>query len=135
MIEEFTKTIDNLSISVSQLDGMQALTIQTKLLSTILPAIPDNIDSINENNIGGIFKYIDSDKLLDAAKALLSENVFIINTNTGHKTKLDIASDLIGKPFTIWKICWFVIESNFDLGNLFPAINLKGLFIKKPEKE
>ena len=131
MIEQKSKTIKGITYLVNQFDGVKGLEVQTtllKLLSPILPNIKtvENIKSFkikSFKDMKGIFNAISNfnDKELNNfILSLFDDGVFVEKNIKGHKMpeRIDFAEHFRGKPLDIWPVAWFILEANFDLGEL-----------------
>ena len=123
------KEIDGTLYAVTMLDAISALKIQTmliKILGAGLPAIltesqkSKNTNGLTEKVLSAVIPALmqgfDDETTNKLVLKLFERNVFIVKS--GALTILDFEDHFIGKPLTMWKVAAFILEVNFNLGEL-----------------
>lgn len=121
-MEQKSKSIGNITYLVTQMDAIRALKIQTKFIKIIGPgalALMDRSQSVQQKIallIPKLMDNFDDDLVNNLVLSLFEKGIF---TQEGETPKvLDFANHFAGKPFEVWKVVAFILEVNFDLGEL-----------------
>lgn len=121
-MEQKSKSIGNITYLVTQMDAIRALKIQTKFIKIIGPGaltLLDKSQSVQQKIallIPKLMDNFDDDLVNNLILSLFEKGIF---TQEGEIPKvLDFANHFAGKPFEMWKVVAFILEVNFDLGEL-----------------
>lgn len=121
-MEQKSRSIGNTTYLVTQMDAIRSLKVQTKLIKILGPgAIPllEKNKPIKDKMIKLIPKLMenfDDDLVNELILSLFDKGIFI---QAGDVPKvLDFSTHFAGKPFEMWKVVAFIMEVNFDLGEL-----------------
>ncbi len=135
MIEQKRKEIDGTVYLVTQMNGIKALKIQTKLVSILGMSVVDiltkpglgNVTDVSQkvilDNIGLLVENFDDEKVNSLVLSLFESGVFIETTvkegeKVGQKipTPLNFETHFAGSPMEMWKVVGFILEANFMPG-------------------
>jgi len=121
-MEQKSKSIGTTTYLVTQMDAVRALKVQTKLIKLLGPgALPlmDTAQPIKEKLkalIPALMENFDDDLVNGLVLSLFDKGVFI---QVGDVPKVvDFSTHFAGKPFEMWKVVAFILEVNFNLGEL-----------------
>jgi len=121
-MEQKSKSIGTTTYLVTQMDAVRALKVQTKLIKLLGPgALPlmDTSQPIKEKLkalIPALMENFDSDLVNDLVLSLFDKGIFI---QVGDVPKVvDFSTHFAGKPFEMWKVVAFIMEVNFNMGEL-----------------
>jgi len=135
-VEQKKTVIDGVTYSVTQLDAVSALKIQTKLVKVLgggIYGILENIDKVKSIEdasklTGDILKAVipaiannfDDDTATQLVLSLFERNVFYDRVIEGQTvpTVLEFETYFIGKPQLMWKLALFILQVNFSMGEL-----------------
>ena len=121
--EQKSKMIGTTEYLVTQMDAISALKVQTKLIKIIGPGIISLIGDKSTNAKEKIAKAIPqlmenfNDKLVNEFVLDLFKKGVFTKENDLPKV-VDFATHFAGKPGEMWKVMAFILEANFDLGEL-----------------
>jgi len=121
-MEQKSKSIGNTIYLVTQMDAIRSLKVQTKLIKILGPGaiqlldrdkpIKDKLSEL----VPKLMEKFDADLVNELVLSLFDKGVF---TQIGGVPKvLDFSTHFAGKPFEMWKVVAFIMEVNFDLGEL-----------------
>ncbi|RLB85536.1 MAG: hypothetical protein DRH26_18210, partial [Deltaproteobacteria bacterium] len=121
-MEQKSKSIGTTVYLVTQMDALRALKVQTKLIRLLgkgaLPLLDTKI-SAKEKLAALIPKLMESfdDELVNSLVLdLFSKGVF--TQDNGVPKVVDFSTHFAGKPFEMWKVVGFIMEVNFNMGEL-----------------
>lgn len=135
--EQKEKEIDGQIYQVTQTNAFKALKMQTKLIKILGPGLFSFVGSQGLTGVMSLLDETNNDK--SAASKLLPiliENFDDEEANTlitllfekgvflkdgDASVPLDFEEHFIGKPLTLWKVAWFVVETNFAMGELLKS--------------
>lgn len=121
-MEQKSKSIGNTTYLVTQMDAIRSLKVQTKLIKILGPgALPlmEKDKSIKDKLaelIPKLMENFDADLVNDLVLSLFDKGIF--TQTEGVPKVLDFSTHFAGKPFEMWKVVAFIMEVNFDLGEL-----------------
>jgi len=121
--EQKSKIIGTTEYLVTQMDAVSALKIQTKLIKILGPSVLSLLDDKTENTSSKISKMIpqlmenfDDELVNELVLSLFKSGVFVKENNV--PKVVDFATHFAGKPTEMWQVMAFILEANFNLGEL-----------------
>ena len=121
-MEQKSKSIGTTTYLVTQMDAVRALKVQTKLIKLLGPGAQSLLDTaqpIKEKLkalIPALMENFDDDLVNDLILSLFDSGIFI---QIGDVPKVvDFSTHFAGKPFEMWKVVAFIMEVNFNMGEL-----------------
>ncbi|RKZ95963.1 MAG: hypothetical protein DRQ46_07760 [Gammaproteobacteria bacterium] len=126
MIETENKKIDDVQYKVSQMDAIRGLTVQTKLIKLLGPALgktllsgKDDQDTLKDKAFGHLVSNFDDKEISSLIIGLFDKGVYFIDQD-GDDAQVDFKRHFTGNPGAVWKVTFFILEVNFGdlLGKL-----------------
>jgi len=121
-MEQKSKSIGNTVYLVTQMDAIRSLKVQTKLIKILghgAVQLLDRDKPIKDKLaalIPKLMEKFDADLVNELVLSLFDKGVF--TQAEGVPKVLDFSTHFAGKPFEMWKVVAFIMEVNFDLGEL-----------------
>lgn len=121
-MEQKSKSIGNTTYLVTQMDAIRSLKVQTKLIKILGPGAIQFLDRDKPIKsklaalIPKLMEKFDADLVNELVLSLFDKGVF--TQAEGVPKVLDFSTHFAGKPFEMWKVVAFIMEVNFDLGEL-----------------
>lgn len=124
-----SKEIDDTTYLVTQMSAVDALKVQTRLLKLIGPSVSKikaptgkafDASAMMEI-IEPLLEKVDDTYLFETIMMLFENGVMLQGkTDQGQfiPVPLDFKDHFAGKPLTMWKVVWFILDVNFNLGKL-----------------
>jgi len=142
-IETEQKTIDGITYRVMQMDAIRGLKVQTKLIKLLGPALGKTLLSGGEMKVaalkdkvaGHLIENFDDEEVSKFVIGLFDKGVFFVKGDEEYL--VDFKKDFTGKPFAVWKVVWFILETNFGdlLGKLMKgSSHLLKTVLKSPKE-
>jgi len=127
-MEQKSKVIDDITYSVTQMDAISALEVQTKLIKIIGPGILGLVGQKDisakkiQEIIPSLINNFDDEIVNSLILKLFKKGVFY-NDFQGTPHVIEFSTYFIGKMATMWKVAGFILEVNFNLGELLESIS------------
>jgi hypothetical protein len=128
MLKQHSKEIDGVTYYVTQVGARKVLSFQTQLIrlfgEKLLYIVASNTGTVEEKLIAAlptVLKEFDAEGVEKLIDLLFERNVFV-DSDKG-KEVLDFDTYFVNKPFSIWKVAIFIIEANFNVGELLKSIS------------
>lgn len=121
-MEQKKKSIGTTTYLVTQMDAISALKVQTKLIKILgtgalsLMDTSKNIQEKLKSLIPALMENFDDELVNNLILSLFDKGVF--TEENGTPKVLDFATHFAGNPLGMWKVVAFIMEVNFNLGEL-----------------
>lgn len=131
MLKQEKKVIGSTKYLVTQMDGIRALQVQTKLIKILGPAVASVVTGgsldmkvmkeVLFKELPNILSRFDDDLVNKFVLSLFAHGVFKEDKN-GHPEIVDFEVEFGGKINEMWKVALFILEVNFFAGKSIASV-------------